>query len=220
MLFGARSFIGIDRLRRPNENDVGERSLTGLEASFMVATIARRYCKVVEIFCPFAQNFCVTRRGTVALDELDHRLLELIQCDAARPLRELGDAVGLSPSAVQRRLSRYRSIGLLAKQVAVLDPEALGGTVLAAVLVTLERESARRHEAFRKRARAAPEVQQCYELAGECDYLLIVVADGMPACRAALERLLLSAPNVKRYSTHFVFDVVKAGLEIPTRGAG
>lgn len=113
--------------------------------------------------------------GPTDLDDLDRKLLDLLQEDAARPLHDLGRAVGLSPSAVQRRLTRYRSTGLIAKQVAVLDPEAVTGTVLACVLVTLERESPRHHSSFRERMRAAPEVQQCYDLAGAWDYLAILV---------------------------------------------
>ena len=66
------------------------------------------------------------------LDAFDHRLLDLLQADAGRTLTALGEAVGLSPSAVQRRLKRYRANGLL-RQVAVLDAEAFPAVVLAAV---------------------------------------------------------------------------------------
>jgi DNA-binding Lrp family transcriptional regulator len=95
----------------------------------------------------------VPRKHAFHLDELDRKLLELLQNDAARPLYELGDRVGLSASAVQRRLSRYRSSGVIAKQIAVLDPDAVAGTVLACVLVTLERESKKLHGAFQQRLR-------------------------------------------------------------------
>jgi Lrp/AsnC family transcriptional regulator, leucine-responsive regulatory protein len=131
-----------------------------------------------------------------SLDDLDRKLLDLLQQDADRSLCQLGEAVGLSPSAVQRRLTRYRSSGVIARQVAVLDPDAVPGTVLACVLVTLERESKRHHSSFRERMRASPEVQQCYDLAGEWDYLTIVVASsneplpsgGRPAVHGRAER--------------------------------
>ena len=74
----------------------------------------------------------------VVLDAFDHRLLALLQDDAGRTLTALGEAVGLSPSAVQRRIKRYRANGLL-RQVAVLDAEAFPAVVLAAVWVTMER---------------------------------------------------------------------------------
>ncbi|RDZ27338.1 Lrp/AsnC family transcriptional regulator [Lysobacter silvisoli] len=154
-------------------------------------------------------------RTPLVLDELDHKLLALLQRDAEATLTALGDAVGLSPSAVQRRIGRYRKHGLM-RQVAVLDPMAVGAT-LAAVYVTMERESAGRHAAFYARMRAAPEVQQCYVLAGQWDYLVILATTGVAHCRQVAERLFLDEGTIKRYETHLVFDVVKHGLVLPTR---
>jgi DNA-binding Lrp family transcriptional regulator len=139
-----------------------------------------------------------------------------LQQDADRTLQELGEAVNLSPSAVQRRITRYRKAGLITRQVVVLDPTVVPGAVLAAVLVTLERESIRAHEQFRNRVRHAREVQQCYSLAGERDYLIMVVANGMSDCRDTVDRLFMDDDNVKKYTTHIVFDVVKTGLAITT----
>jgi Lrp/AsnC family leucine-responsive transcriptional regulator len=163
------------------------------------------------------QQYCVARKPTLQLDDLDRKLLDLLQHDAARPLYELGDLVGLSASAVQRRLSRYRSSGVIAKQIAVLNPDAVPGAVLACVLVTLERETKRLHADFRNRLAAASEVQQCYDLAGAWDYLVMVAASSMPRCRTVIDDLFLDAPNVKRYETLFVFGPVKRGLNIPLR---
>lgn len=157
------------------------------------------------------------RRARNTLDDLDRRLLSLLQQDAGRSLDHLGETIGLSPSAVQRRLTRYRSSGLIAKEVAVLDPDAVPGTVLACVLVTLERESKRLHSSFRERMRTAPNVQQCYDLAGEWDYLAVIVASSMVHCRAVLNELFMDAPNVKRFDTLFVLDTIKRGLNIPLR---
>jgi Lrp/AsnC family leucine-responsive transcriptional regulator len=157
----------------------------------------------------------VARNDALRLDDLDRRLLDLLQENAGRSLYALGDVVGLSPSAVQRRLKRYRSSGLIARQVAVLDPEAVPGMAIACVLVTLERESRRLHAGFQDRLRAAAEVQQCYGLAGPWDYLVILGAEGMPRCRALIDELFLGTPNVKRYETLFVLETVKRALGIP-----
>ena len=154
--------------------------------------------------------------GPLALDEFDHRLLELLQRDAGVTLTALGDAVGLSASAVQRRIGRYRRSGLL-REVAVLDPGALPATTLATVWVTMERDTLRLHTAFRTRMRAAPEVQQCYALAGEWDYLVILVAGSVAHYREIAERLFVDEGVVKRYETRLVFDTVKLGLALPTR---
>ena len=150
------------------------------------------------------------------LDEFDHRLLELLQRDAGQTLTALGDAVGLSASAVQRRIKRYRESGLM-RQVAVLDPALLGNITLATVLVALERESSRQHAALYARLRAAPEVQQCYVLAGEWDYLVILAPRGVAHCREVAERLFAGDENLKRYETRMVFEPLKLGLALPTR---
>lgn len=165
--------------------------------------------------CASTQKYCMARPPPNALDDLDRKLLDLLQQDAGRSLGRLGDTINLSASAVQRRLTRYRSEGLIEKEVAVLDPDALPGTVLACVLVTLERESKRHHSSFRERMRAAPNVQQCYDLAGAWDYLVVIVAGGMTHCRTLLGDLFMDAPNVKRFETLFVLDAVKRGLAIP-----
>jgi DNA-binding Lrp family transcriptional regulator len=169
----------------------------------------------IETLRDHAQNHCVPR--SAPLDALDVGLLNLLQRDAGRTLRELGDDVGLSPSAVHRRIARYEAAGLIARRVAVLDPRAAGGTLLAVVLVTLERESAEDHAELRARLRAAPEVQQCYDVAGEYDYVVVVATTGMPDCRELVDRLLLGGPPLKRLVTLPVFDAVKRGLEVPVR---
>lgn len=153
-----------------------------------------------------------------SLDEFDHRLLDLLQRDADTTLTALGEAVGLSASAVQRRIKRYREGGLI-RQVAVLDPQQIATTTLATVLVTMERETAKIHAAFTARMRAAPEVQQCYVLAGDWDYLVILATTSLAHCREVAERLFKDEGTIRRYETRMIFDVVKAGLQLPTRVA-
>jgi Lrp/AsnC family leucine-responsive transcriptional regulator len=161
----------------------------------------------------------LSRTGPVPLDEIDLHLLDLLQHDVARTLRELGEAVRLSPSAVHRRLARYDSSGLIARRVAILDAQSLGGRQLAVVLVTLEETSGRDDASLRARLLATPEVQQCYDVAGEWDYVVVLVTSNMHECRELVERLFLAEHGVRRFVTLPVFDAVKLGLDIPVRQA-
>lgn len=151
------------------------------------------------------------------LDEIDHLLLDELQTDAGRTLRELGEVVGLSPSAVQRRMERYRNSGLLARTAAVLDPKASHDLVMAVVLVAVERDSARLLEACQRRLLAAPEVQQLYSCYGEWDFVVVLTTSGLGHYNEVSARLFNETPNIRRYSTMFVLDPLRTGSAIPTR---
>jgi Lrp/AsnC family leucine-responsive transcriptional regulator len=153
------------------------------------------------------------------LDEIDAQLLDLLQHDAGRTLHDLGERVGLSPSAVQRRIARYRKDGLITRQVTVLDPHRFGPTVLAVVLVTLARESFEHHRAFTDRTRSDPQVQQCYRVAGPWDYVVVLAARSMRDCSRLGDRLFKADDNIRRYETLLVFDTVKTGLALPLPAA-
>jgi Lrp/AsnC family transcriptional regulator, leucine-responsive regulatory protein len=153
----------------------------------------------------------------VKLDEIDHLLLDELQSDAGRTLRELGEVVGLSPSAVQRRMERYRSSGLLSHMSAVLDPKASHDLVMAIVLIAVERESPRLIDALQRRLLAAPEVQQLYVCYGEWDYVAVLTASGMAQHNEISQRLFTQAPNVRKYSTMLVLNPLRTGSTIPAR---
>ena len=96
----------------------------------MGPTLAVPAVSPIVNFAATTQNYCVPTT-TLALDDVDHALLDLLQRDSGRTLRELGELVSLSPSAVQRRLDRYRRHGVIARQVALLDPGQLPAALLA-----------------------------------------------------------------------------------------
>lgn len=150
------------------------------------------------------------------LDDVDRHLLHLLQQDSSTTLFDLGQVVGLSTSAVQRRIKRFQRTGLIAREIAVLDPEAFGDLVLALVLVTLDRESSGHHAAMRERLLECPAVQQCYDLAGEYDYAVVVVARGMAWLRQVVDDLFTDVPALKRFDTFPVYEAIKTSLELPT----
>ncbi|WP_156758186.1 Lrp/AsnC family transcriptional regulator [Actinokineospora pegani] len=152
------------------------------------------------------------------LDDLDHALLGLLQRDSARTLAALGDQVGLSPSAVQRRIERFRETGLVDRTVAVLDAKR-AGALLAVCLATLDRESRAEHERFRAHVLASPHVQQLYNVTGDWDYVVVLATTGVEEHRVVADAVLKDAPNLRRYSTMLVLDPVRATLDLPTRPA-
>lgn len=149
------------------------------------------------------------------LDDLDRLLLGLVQQDARRPLHELGDEVGLSPSAVQRRLTRLRRTGAIRAEVAVVAPEAVGAELTSLVLVALADDDPEHHAAFRARMRAEACVQQCYAIVGQWDYAVLLVTRDIAENRELSRRLFVSDFGVRRYETFPSSGAVKSGLTLP-----
>jgi DNA-binding Lrp family transcriptional regulator len=108
---------------------------------------------------------------------------------------------------------------VIERRVAILDPQSVGRRQSAVVLVTLEETSGQDDSSLRARLLGTPEVRQCYDVAGEWDYVVVLVTSNMHERHELVERLFLAEPGVKRLVTLPVFDAVKLGLDIPVRHA-
>ena len=149
------------------------------------------------------------------MDNFDRKLLGLVQRDNRLTADQLSDRVGLSPSACQRRLKRLRDNGIIAADVSIVSPEAVGRRLTMIVQVILEREQPDLIDAFKRSMRATPEVMQCYYVTGETDFVLILTVKDMPDYEDFTRRFFFENPNVMRFNTTMVMDRVKAGLQVP-----
>jgi len=149
------------------------------------------------------------------LDEFDREILRRLQLDARATGEDIGAAVHLSAAAVQRRIKRLRQSGVIAAEVAIVDPVAVGQAMSFVIGVELERERADMLDAFRRAARADPNVQQCYYVTGVADFILIVVARDMADFEAFTRRLLFDNANIRRFTTSVVMSRDKIGNTVP-----
>lgn len=149
------------------------------------------------------------------LDALDLKILERYQHDTQVPARAIGEAVGLSTAAVQRRLKRLREIGVIEREVAQIAPKSVGLRVTCLVAVDLEREHELDMNRFKKKIVRFPEVQQCYAVTGQADFFLIVLSSDMEAYDAFTRRALGTDENVKSFTTYVVLERVKTGVAVP-----
>ncbi|MFM7013042.1 MAG: Lrp/AsnC family transcriptional regulator, partial [Betaproteobacteria bacterium] len=115
-----------------------------------------------------------------ALDDLDRRILEQLQQDASLTNHALADRVHASPPTCLRRVKRLNALGVIAKQVAILDPEKLGTALTAIVEVTLDVQSAEHLQLFEAAMQTEQAVQQCYRVSTGPDFVLIIQVKDMP----------------------------------------
>ncbi|BEP56802.1 Lrp/AsnC family transcriptional regulator [Variovorax sp. V118] len=149
------------------------------------------------------------------LDALDLRLLELIQADSRLSQGELGERIHLSTAAVNRRLKRLRDEGVIQRHGAVLSPAALGHPLTIVVEVEAESEQIERLDAMKQSFRDCPQVQQCYYVTGEWDFILVCVVRDMAQYTALTRQLFFQSNNVKRFRTLVTMDPVKVSLDVP-----
>jgi DNA-binding Lrp family transcriptional regulator len=152
------------------------------------------------------------------LDTLDRSILALLQENGRLTSEAIARKVALSPTAVQRRIKRLRDEGAIIAEVAVVSPAAAGRGLTAIVNVTLARGGSEALlGAFKKRMARRPEVQQCYYVAGEHVFVLIVTAVDIADYERLSRDLFFDDPNIKKFQTTFVLEPVKVGLGVPLR---
>lgn len=149
------------------------------------------------------------------LDDIDRALLRELQRDADQTLVTLGEAVGLSAPAVQRRVAKLERGGVIRGTVAVLDPRQVGLAVTVVTLIQCDRDGREATGELKQRFAALPEVVSCYELTGTRDFLAVFVVADMDRYTALVDEVLGGDPNVRRFETHVVLDTVKATQALP-----
>lgn len=150
-----------------------------------------------------------------ALDEFDRQILAILQKDNLTPQRKIGEAVNLSAPAVQRRIKRMTETGVIQANVAIIDPAALGHPITIFVEVEVISETAEQIEDAKREFAAIPEIQLCYYVTGEADFVMMITVPSMAAYEALTKRLFFGNNNVKRFRSFVAMDRIKAGLEVP-----
>jgi len=152
-----------------------------------------------------------------AMDPFDVKILNIVQRDNRLSTEKIGHQVGLSPSAVQRRLKRLHEEGIIEADVAIISPDAVERRLTAIVEVTLEREHLLSSvlDEFKKLMLATPAVVQCYHVTGDADFILIVTMKDMQEYEAFTRRFFIENRSVRRFQTSVVVSRVKSGTIVP-----
>ena len=110
----------------------------------------------------------------VRLDELDRKILGVLQEDASRSLDDIAKSVGSSKTPVWNRIKKMRESGVIGQHTVILDADALGLEACFFVLIRTSAHEADWQAKFLKALRSRPEVLEAHRLAGDIDYILKV----------------------------------------------
>ena len=145
-----------------------------------------------------------TGAGSIRLDDLDRRLLAVLQTDASLSNLELAARVHTSPPTCLRRVRRLRKLGIIEREVAIVAPTALGPSLTAIIEITLDNQAEEQQSAFAARVGDDPAVRQSYRVSPGPDFVLVIQVAGMAQYQALAQRLFGPGSNVRNVRTYFV----------------
>ena len=148
------------------------------------------------------------------IDEIDRKLLTLLQEDASLSVDALADRVHLSRNACWRRVKRLEADGIIQKRVAIIDPVAVGLGLQVFVLIRTNDHSAAWLKAFRSAVHQMPEIIGAQRMTGDLDYVLRVRVADVPAYDRFYQRLIEKV-QIADVSASFVMEDVKETTALP-----
>lgn len=137
------------------------------------------------------------------MNHLDRKIIALLRTDSSVTSAELGDAVGLSPSAAHRRVKLLEESGLIRGYCARLSAAARGNPSIVFVAVTLKDQARETLEAFERQVGRCGEVAEAHLMSGEHDYLLKVEVREDDSYERVHREVLAGLPGVHRLVSHF-----------------
>jgi Lrp/AsnC family leucine-responsive transcriptional regulator len=151
----------------------------------------------------------------IPLDDIDRKILNLLQEDARLTVQEIADRVGLSSSPCHRRMRQLEERGIILKTIAMVDQKAVGLPVSVFVSIKLERQKEKDLEKFARAISGWREVLECYLMTGPRDYLLRVVVPDLAAYEQFLKQKLTRLDGVSSIESSFALDQIKYTNALP-----
>ena len=137
------------------------------------------------------------------LDDIDRRILTILQADASQTNAQLAELVHVSPPTCLRRVKTMTDSGVIQRQVAIVAPEKIGASLSAIVEITLDVQAAERMAEFEGLVDTEAAVLQCYRVSPGPDFVLIVQVADMPAYHELAHRLFTAHANVRNVKAYF-----------------
>ncbi len=148
------------------------------------------------------------------MDEIDLRILKLLQQDCNLPASEIAETVGLSTSPCWKRIAKLRETGIIKQQLSILDAAKLGFGLTAYVSIKTGEHSGAWLNEFSKTVTDMPEVMEFHRMAGDVDYMLKVIVADIDSFDKFYKRLIGSSA-INEVTSRFSMEKIKETTELP-----
>lgn len=150
----------------------------------------------------------------IKIDELDQKIMQILQQNARTTIKEIADQVGMSSTPVFERIKKLEKNGYIDKYVALLNEAKLGYKMVAFVQISLTLHNLDEVNAFVERITSFPEVMECYHTTGESDFLLKILVSDMDRFNDFILYKLSEIENLGHVRTQFALSTRKRTTEI------
>jgi DNA-binding Lrp family transcriptional regulator len=145
----------------------------------------------------------------VSLDSKDLAILKLLQLNARIPVKEIAEKIHLSTTPVHERIKRMEESGVIKQYATLLDHSKVKKGLMVICYVSLKQHDKTAGGKFINRIHELNEVIECYNISGEFDFMLKVVAESMDAYYDFHVNKLSQAENIGHVQSVFVMGVIK-----------
>ncbi len=151
----------------------------------------------------------------IDLDHTDRRILGFLQKEPGINAAELGEKIGLSQSAVWRRMQTLREQGVIVEQPVKIDREKVGLNTMVFAHVKLTSHGRSNLAEFSDAVSEFPEVLDCYVMLGNVDFLLRIVTEDIKAYEQFFFDKLSQLPGIQEVNSSIVLSDIKHTTVLP-----
>ena len=165
----------------------------------------------------YAQKYGITLviMQNIQIDQTDRRILVILQSEPGINASEIGERIGLSQSAVWRRIQSLREEGVIHEQPVKLDREKVGLNTMVFAHVKLTSHGRSNLADFSAAVREYPEVLDCYVVLGNVDFLLRIVTEDIKAYEQFFFEKLSQLPGIQEVNSSIVLSDIKHSTILP-----
>jgi DNA-binding Lrp family transcriptional regulator len=149
------------------------------------------------------------------LDEIDLKILAILQADGRITNVQLSQQIGLSPAPTLERVRKLEQNGYIKSYHAQLDPEKLGLNVMIFIEVSLNLHKDSSIESFMEEIAKIPEVVECYQITGGADFMMKIYAENINNYQRIIVDKLAKLADVGKLQSKVVLNSVKDTTQLP-----
>lgn len=149
------------------------------------------------------------------LDQIDRKILELLQANSNITNAQLAQEIGLSPAPTLERVKKLEQAGIIRSYHALVDPAIVGLGVSTFVTVSLKGHNKENIEKFISAIKKIEEVVECHHVTGQADFILKVVAPDIPAYQTLMLEKVTNIEVVDNLQSTIILSTFKDSKAIP-----